>query len=152
MIRALALTAAAVWLPALAFAEEQTTPTEAAVIRLAQRAPAAPQPPGPARAWLGVRINDVTPEIVASEGVQSLVGAYVVEVVPGSPAAGVLVPGDIVLDVDDREVLSAHDLSSKIQRLTPGTQTKLKIWRDHAASDLNVKLGVLPPSVPPPQQ
>lgn len=157
MIRALAV-AAAVSLPAVGFAEEtpwppdQTLATETAATRLAQAAPNAQQPAAPARAWLGVRINDVTPEIVASEGVQSLVGAYVLETVPGSPAMGVLVPGDIVLDVDNQEVISAHDLASKIQKLAPGAQVKLKIWRQHAASDVNVTLGVLPPSVPPPQQ
>ena len=97
----LALAAAAASLAASAFAEEQPPATETATIRLTQGAPAAPQLPGPARAWLGVRIKDVTPEIVASEGVQSLVGAYVVEVVPGSPATGVLLPEDIVLDVDN---------------------------------------------------
>jgi len=145
----LALAAAAASLAASAFAEEQPPATETAAIRLAQGAPAAPQLPGPARAWLGVRIKDVTPEIVASEGVQSLVGAYVVEVVPGSPATGVLLPEDIVLDVDNQDVTSAHDLSSKIQRLAPGTPVKLKIWREHAATDVSVKLGVLPPSVAP---
>ena len=65
---------------------------------------------------------------------------------------GQVVPGDIVLEVDNQDVISAHDLSSKIQRLAPGAQVKLKIWREHAATDTNVTLGVLPPSVPPPQQ
>jgi S1-C subfamily serine protease len=154
MIRVLALAAAAT-LPAATFAEEPRWPSsqisaiETAAIRLAQAMPQ--QTPAPARAWLGVRIQDVTPEIVASEGVQSLVGALVVEVVPGSPAMGVLVPGDIVLDVDNQEVISAHDLSSKIQRLVPGTDVMIKIWRDHAASDAKVKLGVLPTTLPQPQ-
>jgi len=65
---------------------------------------------------------------------------------------GLVAPGDIVLEVDNQDVISAHDLSSKIQRFAPGAQVKLKIWREHAATDINVALGVLPPSVPPPQQ
>jgi S1-C subfamily serine protease len=151
MIRALALAAAVSSWPALAFAEGLTPAPQTAAIRVAQAAPNAQQPTAPARAWLGVRIKDVTPDIVASEGVQSLVGALVVEVVPGSPAMLVLVPGDIVLDVDKQEVISAQDLSSKIQRLAPGTDVTLTIWRDHATSDAKVKLGVLPPSLPQPQ-
>jgi len=152
MIRTLAL-AAAVSLPALAFAGEsywpegKAFPTDART-KLAQGAPNAQQPTVAARAWLGIRIKDVTPEIVASEGVQSLVGALVVEVVPGSPAMGILVPGDIVLDVDNREVISAHDLTAKIQRLAPGTNVTLKIWREHAATDVSARLGVLPPTPP----
>ncbi len=92
----------------------------------------------------------MTPEIVANEGVQSLIGAYVVETAPGSPSAGVLVPNDIILAVDNQDVISAHDLASKIQRLAPGTDVKLKVWREHAASDLSVRLGTLPPPPPSP--
>jgi S1-C subfamily serine protease len=144
LLRTLVLGSAVSLLPALAFAEGP----ENAAIKLAQGAPNAQQPTVAARAWLGIRIKDVTPEIVASEGVQSLVGALVVEVVPGSPAMGILVPGDIVLDVDNQEVISAHDLTAKIQRVAPGTNVTLKIWREHAATDVSARLGVLPPTPP----
>jgi S1-C subfamily serine protease len=148
LLRTVALASAVSLLPALAFAEGQNPTTENAAIKMAQGAPNAQQPTVAARAWLGIRIKDVTPEIVASEGVQSLVGALVVEVVPGSPAMGILVPGDIVLDVNNQEVISAHDLTAKIQRVAPGTNVTLKIWRDHAATDVSARLGVLPPMPP----
>jgi len=68
--------------------------------------------------------------------------------VPDNPAMGILVPGDIILDVDNQEVISAHDFTAKIQRVAPGTSVALKIWREHAAIDVSARLGVLPPTPP----
>lgn len=155
----LALTAA-VSLPALASEIQGSPPhfegpsAETPVVKLAQaspeQAPGAPRAVATSQGWLGVKIKDVTPEIMTGEGVQSLIGAYVLETTPMSPASSVLTPGDIVLGVDNQEVISAHDLASKIQRLAPGSEVKLKIWREHAVSETSVKLGALPPSGQPP--
>ena len=106
MIRALALTAA-VSLPAFASEIQGSPPhfqgpsAETPVVKLAQaspeQAPGAPRAIATSQGWHGVKIKDVTPEIMAGEGVQFLIGAYVLETTPMSPAASVLTPGDIVL-------------------------------------------------------
>ena len=154
MTRVLAL-AAAVLVPAAAFAEggpwpdTKVSPSEATAIRLAQTAPNAQQPPGPPRGWLGVRIEDVTPEMMDGQGIQSLMGAYVVAALPGGPAANALQPGDIVLSVDNHEVSGAKDFVTAIQGTAPGTEIKMRVWRDHAANEVKVKLGAVPPTALP---
>jgi S1-C subfamily serine protease len=143
MIRALAL-AAAMSLPALA--PSQMSAAERAAVRLAQVAPNAQVPP---RGWLGVRIEDVTPEMMDGQGIQSLMGAYVVAALPGGPAASALQPGDIVLSVNNHEVSDAKDFVATIQGAAPGTEIKMRIWRDHATNEVKVKLGAVPPTAPP---
>src|SRR5580698_8886115 len=58
-----------------------------------------------ARGWLGVQIQDLTPELAASVGSKENKGAIVASVVPGSPAARAgFRPGDLVLALNGKAV------------------------------------------------
>jgi S1-C subfamily serine protease len=67
-------------------------------------------------------------------------GAYVGGVKPGSPAdvAGVRV-GDIIVEVGDKPVRSADDLSATLSKLNPG-RTSLKLQRGTATRTVAVDL------------
>ncbi len=57
-------------------------------------------------------------------------GARVVDVRPGSPADGVLRPGDVIVAVDGRPVRVLQDLTDGIGRKKPGDSVRLRVLRD----------------------
>lgn len=80
------------------------------------------------RAFLGVSYQMVDRRVA---GLRDLVeGAFVQEVVSGSPAAdaGIRV-GDIIIKIGDEELTVANDLRSVVVRLKPGDKVPIAIWR-----------------------
>jgi serine protease Do len=97
------------------------------------------------RGWLGVQIQQITPEIANSLGVKATTGALVVETQPDSPAteAGIK-PLDIITAVNGQEVKSAHDLAHRIGAMAPNSKTDLSVLRDGARQTVSVTLGKMP--------
>lgn len=97
------------------------------------------------RGWLGVSIQDVTPEIAEGLGLEDAAGALVSDVTKGSPAekAG-LKPGDTVLSVNGKDIESTRDLARTVAGIKPGVEAKLTLWRDGARTDTGVEIGTLP--------
>src|SRR5947208_215458 len=97
------------------------------------------------RGWLGVQIQNVTPEIAESLGLKKPEGALVAEPQPGTPAmkAGIK-SGDIIVSINDQPVKDSRDLARKIAGLSPGTQIKLGMLRSGQPKTLTVTLGELP--------
>src|SRR5947208_2750703 len=97
------------------------------------------------RGWLGVQIQNVTPEIAESLGLKQAEGALVAEPQPGTPAvkAGIK-SGDIITSVNDQPVKDSRDLARKIAGLPPGTAIKLGTLRSGQAKTVSVTLGELP--------
>lgn len=77
----------------------------------------------------------VTVETVSS-------GVYVISVVPGSPAskAGIQ-PGDIIVQVNDKQIISAQQLATVIKSYAPGTMVAIVVDRNNSSLTLNVMLG-----------
>ncbi len=98
------------------------------------------------RAQLGIYPQDVTPTIARQFGVKDSEGALVGEVVAGSPAqrAG-LKNGDIILDVNGKQVTDANQLRNMISTMQPNSNVNLKVWRDGAEHTMPVTLGELNP-------
>jgi serine protease Do len=97
------------------------------------------------RGWLGVQIQEVTPAIAASLGLQSEHGALVAVVTPNSPGAKAgLKQGDVILSFDGKEVSRLHDLPRLVAETAPDSSAKMKIWRNGQPLDLQVTLGELP--------
>ena len=94
------------------------------------------------RGRLGVTIQDVNQSLAESFGMPKPIGALVSAVETGSPAekAGI-VPGDVVLKADEREIKRTLDLSGYIADMKPGTTANLEIWRQGAARTITVTAG-----------
>ena len=91
---------------------------------------------------LGVSVQDVNQALADSFGMPRPDGALVAQVMPNSAAARAgLKPGDVITEVDGEAIVRSGALSSMIGLSAPGEQVKLKIWRDHVAQTLDVKLG-----------
>ncbi len=97
------------------------------------------------RAWLGVYMQPVTPEIVEAFGLKSAEGALVSDVVPGSPAekAG-LQRGDVITRFEGVQVKAPDELSRAVRKHTAGDSIKLEILRSGNPRTVTVRLGELP--------
>jgi serine protease Do len=97
------------------------------------------------RGWLGVVLQPLTPELAASFGAEGKKGVLISEVTPDSPAAKAgLKSGDILLEVDGRKVDNPGDVARAVGLTSPGTTTKLTLWRDKASKRVDVVLGEMP--------
>jgi len=97
------------------------------------------------RGWLGVAIQDLTPEIAGYYGVQNQKGALVAEVFPGEPAekAG-LKARDIIISVDGKDVSTSRELSKAIASISVGKKATLRIYRDGRPVTATVEIGKRP--------
>ena len=97
------------------------------------------------RGWVGVELQEITPELADSFKLGSTAGVLVAGVQRGSPAdrAGVK-PGDIVLTVDGKPVRDPDSVRNLIVALVPGKQTTLGLKRGQKGLDLRVEVGKRP--------
>jgi len=94
------------------------------------------------RGWLGVGIQEITPDVARSLGLEGTNGVLVASVEPGSPAerAG-LHRGDVVTAINGREVRSPHELSLAIADSRPGVALRLAVLRNGRSLAVEVKPG-----------
>ena len=93
-------------------------------------------------ARLGVTIQDLNAALAESFGLKRPDGALVANVAPNSAAAAAgLKSGDVITAVNGEPVVRSGELSSLIGLSAPGEKVRLKVWRDHAARDIEAKLG-----------
>jgi serine protease Do len=97
------------------------------------------------RGWMGVQIQQVTPEIAESLGLGKAQGALVAEPQPGSPAAKAgIESGDVITTVNGQPVTDSHELARKIGSMAPGTSVEIGEWRKGEQKTLKLTLGELP--------
>jgi len=96
------------------------------------------------RGWLGVGINDVTPEMAAvMRGVEG--GVAVTEVYEGTPAAdGGMQPGDVIVSFGGNLPASSRHLQKLVAATPPGTTVPVEIVRQGQRVKLNVTVGKQP--------
>ena len=101
------------------------------------------------RPWLGAWGTAVGSDVAKALGLDRPVGVVVETVYPGGPAAQAgLVPGDVVLAVNGREVDDSRGLNYRIATLPVGQRATLKVWRKKRTVEIAVALRP-PPETPP---
>ncbi len=94
------------------------------------------------RGWLGVSIQDVDAKIAKAMQLDTLRGALVAEVMPGSPAEKAkLQVGDLIMAVDQQMVRDGNALRHAISGIKPGQKTTLRVWRDGEKQNIQVEVG-----------
>ena len=97
------------------------------------------------RAYIGVTYQPLTPELASSFGAERARGALVNEVVPDGPAAKAgLRSGDIVLEVQGREVKEANDLQRAVLLYNVGDKLSLTVLRNGQPQKLTVVTAARP--------
>jgi len=83
------------------------------------------------RGWLGVQVQEVTPELASALGLSEPKGALVSDVVPQSPAEKAkLKQGDVILTFDGRDVKEMRDLPRIVADTPANKSVELGIWRN----------------------
>jgi len=94
------------------------------------------------RGWLGVSIQEITPELAKSFKLSNEKGALIAEVFSGSPAARAgLKRGDVVVEFNDKPVESPYDLSLSVGNTLVDKKVKIKVLREGKREELEVKVG-----------
>lgn len=93
------------------------------------------------RAYLGVQMQDITPELASAFGIDVQEGAVVTHVVPESAAeeAGLQI-GDVITAVDGARLSNADSLRNSIGLMMVGQKVKLDILRDGKRQTLIAKV------------
>lgn len=93
------------------------------------------------RTWLGVTLDEVTPDLVSSAGLLSARGAVVTYVVPGSPAqlAGVR-EDDVIIEFNGTEVEDEQQLPWLVAIAGTSSPVSLRVQREGASMELEVSL------------
>jgi serine protease Do len=97
------------------------------------------------RGWLGVSVQDVTPELSKQFGVPVGEGALVGEVVKGSPAekAG-FKQGDVIIEFNGKKVEDSGHLRNLAASTPVGSKIKVEVIRNQKKEGLTVIVGELP--------
>ena len=97
------------------------------------------------RGYLGIGVNEITPEAADAFGLESTDGALVMNVQPDLPAdkAG-LRNGDIIIGADGRKITSTRDLIDYVSNQGPDATVELEILRGDDRQKLDVQLAERP--------
>ncbi len=96
------------------------------------------------RGWLGVTVQEITPELAGSLGLTSVKGALINEVMKGSPSekAGIK-RGDVIVAIDGQPVNNSASMRFLISEVMPGATVKVKVIRDGKDKVIPVVIGDL---------
>ena len=83
------------------------------------------------RGLLGVIIQDLTPELAQSLGLEKSKGALVSQVTPDGPAdkAGIK-QGDVIVNFDGKQINDSHDLPRVVASTPVGKTVQIRVLRD----------------------
>ena len=99
------------------------------------------------RGYLGVEIQEVTPDLAKAFKVPEGKGALVGDVTSDSPGARAgLQKGDVIEEINGETVEGVNGLRLQIASTAPGTTVHLKVLRNGQSLDVPVTLGEMPES------
>ena len=86
------------------------------------------------RGWLGVAIQNMTPELATTYGLKRVYGSVISGILKGGPAdkAG-LKPGDVITQINDTEIENVAHLLNTVSQVLPGKKISVKGIRDNKA-------------------
>lgn len=93
------------------------------------------------RAWIGVYVTDITPELARTYRLPVSNGVIIINVLRGSPAEEVgLRQSDIIVEVDGNEIKSSKDLRKAAEKAIEKGHIKVKVIRGYREFYLEVPL------------
>ncbi|MEZ5686049.1 MAG: DegQ family serine endoprotease [Paracoccaceae bacterium] len=93
------------------------------------------------RGWLGVKIQDVTPEMAEALGLSAAEGALVSDVPEGPAREAGIEAGDIITSFDGGDVKTTKDLVRRVADAPVGEAVRVTVLRDGKSQTLMVTLG-----------
>ncbi|HUA15151.1 MAG TPA: DegQ family serine endoprotease [Verrucomicrobiae bacterium] len=97
------------------------------------------------RGYIGVGIQEVTPDLAKAFHVPPEQGALVGSVESNSPGAKAgLERGDVITELNGEAIKGPNELRLKVGSMAPGTEVHLKVNRNGATRDVSLTLGEAP--------
>ena len=92
--------------------------------------------------YLGIGMNDVTPDKASFFDLPDATGAIISQVTPDSPASRAgLKSGDVLREIDGRKIVNGGALQVAVSEMTPGNVISLGILRDGKPQTVKVTVG-----------
>ena len=93
------------------------------------------------RGWLGVRIQDVTPDVAEAMGLKDVKGALVTDVPKGPAMDAGIKAGDVITSFDGTEVADTRHLVRRVADTEIGKAVPIVVLRDGKSETLSITLG-----------
>ncbi|MFA5180251.1 MAG: DegQ family serine endoprotease [Syntrophales bacterium] len=94
------------------------------------------------RGWLGLSIQDISPDMAENMKLKDRRGALVGQVFPGDPAdKGGIKTGDIIIAIAGKPIQDTHELLRIVAALPVGKKVVVRIVRDGQEKNLDVVIG-----------
>lgn len=93
------------------------------------------------RGWLGVRIQDVTPDVAEAMGLSAAAGALVTDVPDGPAKQAGLLAGDVILTFNGKPVANSRDLTRTVADSPIGEAVPVVVEREGTEMTIDVTLG-----------
>ena len=97
------------------------------------------------RGWVGIAIQEVTPDLANAFGLQKPHGALVAKVLTGGPAErGGIKVGDVITEYDGQQVKEANDFPLMVARTQVNKEVRVKVLREGKDLPFRVTVGEMP--------
>jgi serine protease Do len=97
------------------------------------------------RAYLGIRIDETSPQIAKRAGVPVRSGVLVIDVIPGSPSADAgLKANDVIVEFAGEKVRDPRDLQDAVEQKPLDSKQALRVLRAGKISTLELVVKALP--------
>ncbi|MGB1220297.1 MAG: S1C family serine protease, partial [Alcanivoracaceae bacterium] len=90
-------------------------------------------------------VQDITPSLASTFGLDETRGGLVSEVIKGGPAQqGGLRPGDVLVGINDTPVRDGYEAMNRIAGTRPGTPVRINVIRNGKDVVVDVEVGTRP--------
>ena len=97
------------------------------------------------RGYMGVSVQDITPELAAAMKIGQTRGALIGDVDPKGPAAqSGLASGDVIVEANGKAIEDSRMLRLMVGSMAPGSQLSLRVLHDGQSRNVTVRLEELP--------
>lgn len=97
------------------------------------------------RGWIGVEPNELSPELAETFGVKARQGVIITGVLQAGPAAKAgMLPGDVIVQVNDQAMRNVGEMMTAVAALPPGTPANFGIQRGSESLTLSITPGERP--------
>jgi len=93
------------------------------------------------RGWLGVRIQDVTPDVAEAMGLVDAKGALITDVPDGPAKDAGMMSGDVITSFDGADVADTRELVRRVADAPVGEAVRVIVLREGKTETLSVTLG-----------
>jgi serine protease Do len=106
-------------------------------------------PKQPRPGWIGVKLQDLTPDLADSVGIRGAHASIVAVVEPGGPAASAAIrPGDVLLAVGHTKQTDSRAFMRAIVEIPIGEPARLTVWRDGNEHTVSATVAAWPQIMP----